>query len=378
MQPKTVPPLVLAALLPLGLAAPWIHASPLVQAFDMRVPVPPLPVTVAGTSQLVYELHLANFAAHALEPVSLEIRDAGTGRALATYSGEELGRRLHVPAATGTPLAVPAGGVAIVYIELALPELPGALDHRLAFRRSGEPATAAVTGAATPVRADEPLVLGPPLRNGYWAAVYHPAWERGHRRFVYAVAGRAVIPGRYAIDWIQLDADGRHAQGDPEIVANWHAYGTEVLAVADAVVAAVRDDVEESETLSAHPDLPLEDGSGNYVVLDLGGNRYAFYEHLKPGSVRVAVGDRVGKGETLAELGFTGHASGPHLHFHVADGVVPLGSEGLPFVIDAFEVLGRYDDVGQLGRAPWLPAEAGAGGRRTAERPAPNVVLRFP
>src|SRR5690606_16434230 len=141
----------------------------------------------------------------------------------------------------------------------------------------------------------------------------------------------------YAIDWIQLDADGRHAQGDPEIVANWHAYGTEVLAVADAVVAAVRDDVEESETLSAHPDLPLEDGSGNYVVLDLGGNRYAFYEHLKPGSVRVAVGDRVGKGETLAELGFTGHASGPHLHFHVADGVVPLGSEGLPFVIDAFE-----------------------------------------
>jgi hypothetical protein len=46
---------------------------------------------------------------------------------------------------------------------------------------------------------------------------------------IYTVAGTARIPG-HAIDWIALDAAGRYA---------------DVLAVADAVVAAVRDDMPE-------------------------------------------------------------------------------------------------------------------------------------
>lgn len=365
----------------LALPATGVHAGPLAQAFDMRVPVSPVPVVISGTPRLVYELHLTNFSPDVLEPVSLEVQNAVTGDVLVRYADEALAERLQYPATaeSSSRAGVPPGAIAIAYVELDVPEPPHALDHRLTFRLAGERAPPrAITGAWVQVSAEQPVVLGPPLRGGHWAAVYHPAWERGHRRVIYAVAGRAVIPGRFAIDWIRLDAGGQQADGDPDVVANWYGDGAEVLAVADAVVAAVRDDVAESETLSGHPDHPLEDATGNYVVLDLGGERYAFYEHLKPGSVRFAAGERVRRGEPIAALGFTGHSTGPHLHFHVADGPAPLGSEGLPFVIDAFEVGGRYEDIGSLGRSPWAPAEAASGGNRTAEHPAPNVVLRFP
>src|SRR3546814_12133074 len=94
----------------------------------------------------------------------------------------------------------------------------------------------------------------------------------------------------------------------------------------------------ESETLSGRSRNALADASGNYLALDLGDGRHAFYEHLEPGSIRVAPGQRVRRGEVIAALGFTGDTTGPHLHFHVADGTSPLGSRGVP--------------LGHIGRAP--------------------------
>jgi murein DD-endopeptidase MepM/ murein hydrolase activator NlpD len=41
----------------------------------------------------------------------------------------------------------------------------------------------------------------------------------------------------------------------------------------------------------------------NYVTLDLGGSRYAFYEHLKHGSITVRRGDRVKSGQVIGLLG---------------------------------------------------------------------------
>src|SRR3546814_3941908 len=134
-------------------------------------------------------------------------------------------------------------------------------------------------------------------------------------------------------DW-SSDVCSSDLVGDADRVANALGYGAEVLAVADAVVAAVRDDMVESATISAHPENALGDATGNYVALDLGDRRHAFYEHLKPGSIRVVPGQRVRRGEVIAELGFTGAPTGPHLHFPVPAAPPPLGPEGLPFEIE--------------------------------------------
>lgn len=369
-------------LLIMGLAPTPGPAGALRESFDLHVPAPPAPVREDGALRLVYELHLTNFSREPLRPLRAEVRDTARGSILAAFEGDALAHRLALPGAMpddDDPVTIAPGRRGVLYLELALPTQapPRALDHRIDYAVAGSDARAQVAGGRIAVADAAPLRLGAPLRGGPWAAIHHPGWPRGHRRVFYTIDGRARIPGRFAIDWVRLDARGRSTHGDADRTADALGYGAEVLAVADAVVAAVRDDMPESAAISTHPKHALGDATGNYVALDLGDGRHAFYEHLKPGSVRVARGQRVRRGETIAALGFTGDSTGPHLHFHVADAASPLGAEGVPFVFERFDVLGRYDDIARLGTAPWDPLEADLPVRRTEERPAPNVVVDF-
>jgi ketosteroid isomerase-like protein len=359
-------------------------ATPLHRSFDLEVPVPPTPVTVTGRRHLVYELHLTSFASEALVLRSVDVLDADDGAVLATLRDEDLAGRLSLPGpAASAPAArtIAPGMHAVLYLEVALGtgDLPRVLEHRVAYAAAtgDRPARDVVQGGRTRVQTEPPPMLGPPLRGGPWAAVYNPSQERGHRRVVYAVQGRARIPGRFAVDWVRLDADGRSATGDDDRAESWHGYGAPVLAVAAAVVAAVRDDIEESASLSAPLRHPLEDAAGNHVTLDLGRGRFAAYEHLAPGSIRVAVGDRVERGQVIAAVGFTGHSTMPHLHFHVADANSPLDAEGMPFVLEGFDLLGSYDSRDELGKGPWTPRDPALERRRSAELPAPAAVVDF-
>jgi murein DD-endopeptidase MepM/ murein hydrolase activator NlpD len=82
--------------------------------------------------------------------------------------------------------------------------------------------------------------------------------------------------------------------------------------------------------------IPIEEADGNHVVLDLGDGRYALFAHLKPGSVRVRVGETVRRGQVLGLVGTSGNSSEPHLHFHVMDNPSPLASNGLPYRLRKF------------------------------------------
>ncbi|MHC3451535.1 M23 family metallopeptidase [Streptomyces prasinus] len=70
---------------------------------------------------------------------------------------------------------------------------------------------------------------------------------------------------------------------------------------------------------------------GNHIVLDLGDGVYAVFAHLRRGSLRVAVGDRVTAGQEIAECGNSGNSSEPHLHFQLMDGPDLLTARGVPF-----------------------------------------------
>jgi murein DD-endopeptidase len=99
---------------------------------------------------------------------------------------------------------------------------------------------------------------------------------------------------------------------------------------------------------SGKPRMPitLDNAAGNYVSLDLGNGRFAFYEHLREGSVRVKVGDRVTHGQAIAQLGSSGSvSSGPHLHFHVSNANSPLGAEGVPFVLRKFVLRAAFPSI---------------------------------
>ncbi len=342
-----------AAIMAASLVAPPCAARLALESFDFAVPAPPSPVTIDGREWLIYELHLTNFNREPLRITRLDVLADGLD-VLQSFAGDDLMQRISLAAVSRAQTQpVLPGERAIVYLELPvdLKRSTRWLRHRVGYQIDSGSEVREVVGGEVQIRARPRLALGPPLRGGPWAAVHAWHWPRGHRRVFYTFDGRARIPGRFAIDWVRKDAQGLSTHGDADIVRNSLGYGADVLAVADARVVSVRDGLPESERVSANPRHSLEEAAGNFVSLDLGDGRFAIYEHLALGSIRVTRGDRVRRGQVIASLGFTGDSTEPHLHFHVADHPSPLAGEGLPFEFQQ------------------------KGGKR--ERPAPNALITF-
>ena len=59
------------------------------------------------------------------------------------------------------------------------------------------------------------------------------------------------------------------------------------------------------------------DGAGHYVVIHADDGRDFVFMHLLDGSITVAKGDTVTAGQVFAQVGQTGHATAPHLHFEI-------------------------------------------------------------
>jgi Peptidase family M23 len=322
-------------------AAPAKLPAALVQAaglpVDLEIPAAPEPFPGSdGKTHLVYELHITNPVAAELHLNRIEVLSGG--ETLASFDGAELNNLLQRPGVDLIDKRTIGGGLrAIAFLWVTLnagAPVPAVLRHRLTIDEFTIEAAPIVVSAA------KPIVLGPYLRGSDWMAGNGPDNASLHRRALEPVGGRLHLAQRYAIDWVKAGADGKTFSGDPKQNKSYHAYGSEILAVADATVAEAKDGIPENEPGSTAVPITLETVMGNHVTLDLGGGRYAFYAHMQPGSVRVKAGDRVRRGQVIGLVGNTGNSSEPHLHFHVADGISPLGSEGVPYVLDSFELLG--------------------------------------
>jgi murein DD-endopeptidase MepM/ murein hydrolase activator NlpD len=58
-------------------------------------------------------------------------------------------------------------------------------------------------------------------------------------------------------------------------------------------------------------------GYGNTVVIDHGGGLWTWYGHIRLGGIFVQEGEKVKRGQKIAEVGSTGESTGNHLHFEV-------------------------------------------------------------
>jgi hypothetical protein len=359
---------------PAGEPAVAAVQAPLPEPFgpqlELSVPFMPPAFTANGATHLVYELHLSNLGFNALALRRIEVLDAGNDRLLARFERGELNSLLRLIGSIRRPgpsqarvtdlRQIPPGRRSVAFIWLTVPEgeqPPARLRHRVGVRDG------VVEGAAAPVASADYAPLGAPLRGDNWLAVNGPGNAAVHRRALLALDGSTRIAQRFAIDWVKFDDDGSTYTGDPESNAAYHAWGEEVLAVADAVVAHVQDGIAENVPglMSRAVPITLETLAGNNIVLDLGDGRYAFYAHLQPGSVRVRTGDRVARGDVIALVGNSGNSTEPHLHFHVANGPT-LANEGLPYSFERFSV--RDADGNPV--------------QRRADLPMQNSVVRFP
>jgi murein DD-endopeptidase MepM/ murein hydrolase activator NlpD len=357
---------------------------------DLEIPLAPTPVQANGKLHLLYELHVTNFRARSLELARVEVlKDGVDNSPLARYEGAELAGLLARP---GAPADLPdrrviAGGMrAVIFLDITVDkpaDIPDVLLHRLSFKSDdphGDAEGSSVVGAPVTVRRIPPPVVSPPLRGAGWVALSGMSNTSLHRRTIVVVNGKARIAQRFATDWTRVGADGLAFRGDPAKNPNWSAYGAEVLAVADAVVVDVKDGIPENDPTSDKKAVPinLETVGGNYIILDLGGGHFAFYAHLQPRSIRVKIGGRVRRGQVLALLGNSGNSDAPHLHFHISDGNSPLGAEGLPYVLDSFELQGVLASKQLLVEGGWRPQSTRLADERRSEIPIENAVVRFP
>lgn len=369
--------------------------------FDLPVnidaPIEPIPVKgVDGKWYLVYHLLLTNWSFSDLTLKGVEVSDGTGGRILLRYEDKELAdfyrfraliptpRRSELPNKL-YPRQIGSGrtGALFFWLTVDKPEaIPTTLRHRLSFEPSplikllrgsgsGGGGDMVLDGFDVQVSRAKPVVIGAPLRGGDWRCSNGPAYNTAHQ-FLDIRGGKVRIAQRFACDFNKVDAGGNTLPNPfPDEITNqmFYGYGAEVLAVADGVVAFVKDGIPENVPQASgefKPAVPMtrETNPGNWIALSLSNHRYAFYAHLQPGSIRVKTGDRVRKGQVLGLLGNSGNAVGPHLHFHIGDeyslnGGDLNGNEGLPFVFDSFNVAGQPP-------------------RRRLEMPINNTIIRFP
>ena len=299
-----------------------------------------------GRTHLVYEVWMTNFSSGKVSVEQVEILGEG-GVVLQTMDASEVARRLQ-PAGFREPSGVMAASTdALLFVHVILADgetVPQQLTHRVKLRAEAAPPgqqELTETGGETAVDTQPVVVIGPPLRGDRYISADSCCDASRHTRAALPVNGRVWIAQRFAVDWEQLDEDGRVYRGAGTDVASYNIYGKDVLAVADAKVASVIDNLPNQIPGKMPVNIPIEQADGNSIVLDLSGGRYALYAHLKPGSIKVHAGDTVKRGETMALVGNSGNTLEPHLHFHVMNHASGLASNGLPYEIDSFTVTGK-------------------------------------
>ncbi len=305
------------------------------------------PIPFLGSDRqihLVYELWITNFSAG--EAVVETVAVVGDDKILETLDGAAVANRLQPAGRRDTSATMAPSTQALLFLHVVLPAdaaIPRLLSHRISVRVAAAPPgqeEMRESGGETPVAQRDVVVIGPPLRGERFISADSCCDASRHTRAALPVNGRVYLAQRFAVDWEQLDAQGRLYAGAQSEPANYTIYGRDVLAVADAPVVAVIDGLPDQPPGKMPSGIAIEEADGNSIVLDLGSGRYALYAHLRAGSIMVKAGDRVQRGQAIARVGNSGNTLAPHLHFHVMDTPSPLASNGLPYSIDAFQVTG--------------------------------------
>lgn len=328
----------------------------------MSTPVfPPIPLQVrkvveptvfasGGRNFLIYELDLQNYSDTSMSLHGIEVMSSeqGVEKSIAHLDERQLIAILrptgvdywqyHTHPHLDANRQLQGGRSAVAFVCLAFDaraSIPGSLRHRVQVN------DALVDSSLMVVHRDSP-VFAPPLAGTDWVPRNGPHLDSHHRMGLVVFDGLAQNSRRFAIDWRKFK-NGKQYEGDARDVHSYFAYGEKILAVADGVVVnagdGYPDNIPRTEA-GFELALPLirENLGGNFVIIALDNGQFAEYFHMQAGSVRIKRGDSVKRGQLIGQVGNSGDARWPHLHFQLTDKPDMFASEGLPFVIDRFRM----------------------------------------
>jgi murein DD-endopeptidase len=347
---------------------------------------PPSPLIQHGTPRLVYEMRVSNYVAlsYVLESIDVE-----GGHKTFTFSGNTLRKMMRFfgeKDAVAPGLRLEPGRSAVIYFMLEFDnplDVPRKLLHTLHFVA---PDGSHHALAAEPLRVTQtaPVVVDAPLRGNDWLAgdSVHNDPDAAHRRTILLLGGHPWLAQRYAIDWVRYRIANGVAttwSGPEDQNSSYLCYDAPIYSVADGIVVDAMDGIAENIPHSGKYAVGINfiNAGGNHVVVDIGGNRYAFYAHMRPGSVTVKVGERVKAGQILGHVGNTGSSTEPHLHMHIVDRPSFLAGNGVPYEFASLSASGSPEMIVKP-HDEMMFRKFGALKPFHADYPANNAAVNFP
>lgn len=148
----------------------------------------------------------------------------------------------------------------------------------------------------------------------------------------------------YALDFVPAERITGRARVRRKLT-DFPCFGQPILAPADGRVVWARDGAVDHE-----PNYQGRHEAGNFVILEHAPGELTELRHLQAGSVRVAVGDHVRRGQLVARCGNSGDAHTPHLHVGFLGSVDPIATR--PMKLSHYE---RLDPDGRWRAGDGVP-----------------------
>lgn len=312
----------------------------------------PQPVLASdGRMHLAYEIQAVNQSSRAISVIRIQARAQGA-RIGKPLSGRNLIERTRLNNGTSGNARLGAGESAVFFLDTSYSRarrIPGSIRHAITMAWPNPVATEetvrqTILGVGSRVSAREVPEVEPPLRGSNWVTASSCCTLNPHRAATLAVDGTIRVPERFAIDFIRLNPDDRLFEGLLTDLGSYAYFGTRIHSATAGTVVRVRDGLPEQVPGALPAGSTIQNAAGNHVVVRISRDRYALYAHMKTGSTRVKIGDKVRAGTVLGLLGNSGNASAPHLHFQIMDSPSPIQSNGLPFTFRSFTGQGFVTD----------------------------------
>ena len=201
-----------------------------------------------GQRHLVYELKIENMSGGGFDFKTIDVVDPKRDMVLLELDRAEIGKRFALGGSRGAESADlgPAQfGVLFVHVPLPRGEpAPVMLVHRTTGFFEKINADFTLTGGQTPLGLwRRPAVLGPPISGSGFIAADGCCDSIRHVRALLSIDGRLELAQRFAIDWEEIDSEGRIVVGDPKALESYVIFGKAVLAVDDGTVVASRNNL---------------------------------------------------------------------------------------------------------------------------------------
>ncbi len=134
---------------------------------------------------------------------------------------------------------------------------------------------------------------------------------------------------RYAYDIAKV-IDGKLELDNASSNEDSFTFGARINAPGDGIIISLENTIEDNKRGVINSTINNSNLGGNYIMIDHLNGEYSLLAHLKKGTIIVAVGDTVVKGQEVGKAGNSGNSTGSHLHYQLQNTPEYLDGIGLP------------------------------------------------